>query len=306
MTFISCRLVAQLKVEAIKTTKDVLVFLNQYYLRKNGLQAAPIDYYRNKNFRNSVSDKETFKYFDSQNTNHWIKADFNKDGDLDLLWNGCIDKAATILAFISDINGYNMTVLSDLAESETLHLIKPYKTDGFILTRINPESVDWDTSYHFKDRFACDTVTFYKNYFVEYNTLNKRHKVDTLFYSRRGIFDFKDDTITINKDGEILNSIYIRTDTGTIHMLLSKRLSADSLKLFFSIADNLPFYCLDSYYSYVANPIRDASTHHLEFVFEDGTRQKISAYHNTAPFGIKVLIDWIKKIEAEYIEVVNK
>ncbi|MGG9962457.1 hypothetical protein [Ferruginibacter sp. SUN106] len=297
LLFVCCNLFAQLKVETIKTDKDALAFLNQYYFKVNQLKLS-VDYYSNTDIRNKFSDEMTSKYFDKHNVYHWVKADLNNDGKSDLIWNGCINKTAALLAFISDKKKrYLVTILSDSAEDQTLHLIKPYKEDAFILIRIDPEKNYGDTSYHFENRFMYDTIAYCKNVFVEFNSLNKHYQIDTIRFWNRGVFSsINEETITICRNGKVLNSVDLYLDTITRRLVMSKELSKDSIEYLFSIAENLPFYCIKEYYRYVLNNSRDLSTRHLEFMFSNGTKKKLSAYHNSAPFGVKFLIDWLRKL----------
>ncbi len=113
---------SQIRVENIKSDKDVLTFLKFHYLKS---KKANIDYYQNNLFKNKNNDDSVLKYFYRNNKHKSIKVDLNNDGNLDLIWNGCIDKAATVLAFISNNkNGYTSELISNNIEVRVQKLIK--------------------------------------------------------------------------------------------------------------------------------------------------------------------------------------
>lgn len=286
----------QITAEQINTKNKMLQFLTLHYF-KPGKMNHKIDYYNNSYFKNGSIDKKTSKYFLKNNKYHWLILDLNNDRKQDLVWNGCIDKEATVLVFISeDANKYAVIKLSNEEEVDVFHLILPFKNDAFIVTRIDPLTEEWG-SYAFGDRFITDTVYFRNNNFIEYNSLNASYNTDTIKYYKRGLFTFRDEWIKISKEGHVMKRQYLKTDSIERYITMEKDIESDSAKLFFSTVNQLPFYSFKNSYRYVSNTVRDAFTHHFEFIFAGGDKKKISTYYNCSLFGFKLLADFFNRLD---------
>jgi hypothetical protein len=287
---------SQLKAEDVKTIKDMDAFLDAYYF-KGSRSNTIVDYYTDSVFRNSWNDEAVLHYFDSLNTNHWVRMDLNSDKKADLIWNGCMNGSAIVLAFLSNKEKYDVETVSMLSEFQVPHVIKPYDKSSFILCRIDVHKMV-DTSFHFKDRFGIDTITYSHGIFTDYNVQQRRYRLDT-FKCRLSGVRIPNDSFTIYHDQKIYISKrkYENGIWKTVNYY--KRMTQDSINLFFSVMNNLPYYSFRQIYNQVGPPPKDGISFCTEFIFDDKTRQKLFDHLLSGPYGLRTIFNWLLKLRRD-------
>lgn len=170
---------SQLKIENIKTDEDVINFVDEYG-KKNKMEWKKIDFDIYNVVQKKTLSKKEITFFDSLTSIKWIKADFNNDQKVDLIFSGRLYSQLGILAFLtqgdsvvcnsvgSSVFGYYPTGIS-LINLEGTNLLT---VSSFIRDNINSEFE--------QESFKSDTLIYKFGGLVEYT---KSRKDDFLFDS---------------------------------------------------------------------------------------------------------------------------
>jgi hypothetical protein len=291
---------AQMSVEDIKTNKDMDKFLNEYYFKDN--KADTVVYYSMDDSRRSWDtagangyavymsryDSAAKNYVDSLNSPKWIKADFNKDGKMDMVISVYFNGISKVLAFVSEgDNSYSVAKFSNYANEGDHYFIKYNKKKKYLIVgAIDPYINDWDTSYHFPDRFRIDTLSYLNGMFRDYGTKMNSSSIDTVKFISLIPFghNFK---LMIPKTGNIQlirkesDSIY-----GSAEHLLEMNWSDSMRNSFFSIAQSLPYTHYAGGYGPINLITHDGGGYRIKVVFTNGTSKEVRDFILAGPFGL--------------------
>lgn len=290
----SLSLFAQMSVERIRNKKDTESFLRTYYLKGKD-STSRVSYYSDSVFQKEWIDKKARKYFYSKSKRFWIKDDFNQDGKLDLIWNGCIDGNASVFGFISSATeGYIIHKLSNIVDEEAFHIILKLNKGVFVLQRINSDNREWDSSYTFKERLVTDTLIFWNGYFTNFN--NTRTQVEFLTVNVWSSYFYTDETYTICKNDSVGLKKYSLQDSFLYEGLYGHPIHFDSVNNLFKLIETFPFKSFSTYYMPVSFRSGHGVTYTTNFYFGNGTYKTVKSYMNSGPIGLRNLIDYIIRL----------
>ncbi|MES2431267.1 MAG: hypothetical protein V4556_10035 [Bacteroidota bacterium] len=292
-----------MKVEDIKHDVDVIKFMDEYYFkgnRKDTVLQLGVNYlYKSDSLFKRYYDIKVVKYLETLNTPKWLKVDLNMDGKKDLIVNVHIDDYSKVLAFISMNKPlYDVTLLSFKADRFAQHYIKWDKKNKYLLvTAVDDGNSDWDTSYHFIDKFRTDSLVYKNNMFVDYDISEKSiFSIDTLKYKWRGPHGMKY-SVTIPKEGkaQLIKYTFDKDSTFKEGFYLYEMDTNFLIPKIFLLAERLPLLKYKENYYPITRP-----SHGIfitsEIIFLNGRKIKINDKTSTAPFGLQKIYEYINKL----------
>jgi hypothetical protein len=310
LLLLSLQSFAQMRVEDIKTDKDMTKFLDEYYFKgKDTLVRYDMIAYYKKTWDTLFSrdyDTVVTKYLDSLKSPRWIKTDFNKDGKMDIVVNAdfytdSFRDETKVLAFISQkSNQYSCTELSVFANEFSPYFIKYDKAKKWLMVGVADfDNENWDTSYHFNDKFRVDTLVYQNNSFIEYYVdMPAVNSIDTFKCTFKGSLARGSDMVIIPKEGNIRFLKYSFNDslkkrTVDFYEMNWNSKIKDSFLLF---AEKLPYLKYGEYYDPSSHGWHDGFHWTTEIEFSNGSRNKILDRLETAPAGLRYLYGYIKEL----------
>jgi len=319
VSFISFFSAAQIRVEDIKTEKDVIKFLDIFYFKgsKNDTVVAlkknidTLNYY--------YVDSFVQKYVDSAGYPKWIAKDFNGDKKKDLIFCGFFNDDSRVISFISDgLNGYNYLILSYQYEMRAPHFIYLVNNGKyFAIGRAHDDFPNWDSSYQFKSRFRIDTVKYIKqrHKFIDYHYLDRpKNQIDTIKYQFISFKKFGNDKLLVSSDGfaRKIRILPIGDSANRVgRHYYEKRMSEDTIRKIFDLVNRLPLSKYDDEYSPVTTGWMDGFSILTEFSNRKGFYKRIADHLQAAPPGMQYLYsllfelrketDW-KLVNIEYVQ----
>jgi hypothetical protein len=318
LSLLSLHSFAQMRVEDIKTDKDMTKFLDEYYFKGNRKDTTICYSIRDLGradtlFRYSY-DTTVMKFLDSLNSPHWISVDINKDRKLDLVvvayFNN--DESKVFIFLSKKGGGYSYFKPSIYPNEEGAdYYIKYNKTPSYlIMTAINPYPYDYDTSYHFNDRLRIDTLKYEKGIFVDYDIDPKViYLIDTLKFSFSSFLARVRDQIIITKEGDV--ELYRYKDTASRWVKCLYEMDCGTIKKdIFNLAQHIPWLQYADSYDPVTTGWHDGFDWRTEVVLSDGRRKLIRDYLGTAPLALRNLYEYIAKLRKDnnwkFVKIVEK
>lgn len=297
---------AQTSVEQLRSKKNVESFVRSFYL-KGEKKSATISYYTDSMFNQKWVDNDVRKYFKKNNKHLWIKKDFNSDGRLDLIWNGCVDAYSQVLGFISSgSTDYKCIELSKFFEKEAFNILHEYKENSIILTRIDSEKNDWDTSYKFKDRFFSDTIVYQNGCFTSLNSSAKK-SIEYIAVKIFGYYVRTRDSLTIFKNGEAFLQRAEENDSVLYKVIYKKSLSKDSANDFIQMCESIPYHILKPFYEPIIFGQRHGTSFFIKVYFSDNSTFYIKDYMGSGPLAVRNVIEYLRKMRvATNWEIISK
>jgi len=317
--FVSSFSFAQMRVEDIKTEKDVIRFLDLFYFKENKKDTIATIKKTIDTLNYYYVDSFVQKYVDSAGYPKWIIKDFNEDKQKDLIFCGFFNGDSRVISFVSDrFGGYRYSILSFQYEMSAPHFIYLVSNEEyFAIARCYDDFPNWDSTCQFKSKFRIDTVQYVQEIqsFIDYNYLKKpKNKIDTVRYQFISFKKFGNDKILISSDGYArkIRIFPIGDSANRVgRHYYEKRLSEDSLKRMFDFVNRLPLIEYDDEYTPVTTGWMDGFTILTEFSNRKGFYKRIADHLQTAPLGIQFLYsllfevrkstDW-KLINIEYVQ----
>lgn len=282
-----------MNVENIKTDKDADDFVVSHYFSKKGAAIRIGDcnepqygfYYKN----------EVKSFLDSLNWHKWIKKDFNNDNKSDLIYCGCVDNGFKVLAFVSNNNcNYTISELSASSEYYNPNYIKISKDGNFLVVeRYNPDNPNWDSTVTYKQMITADTLKYWENNFVDWETEENRNQIKSIELTYRVALAKKiqERKIIITGDGAIRfeKKATLNDTMYKLGLFIYEKKSTDSVYKFLNLVNSLPFAKLDSFYN---APYFDGFDWVIDIKFKDGSSKYIYDHMGVAPYSIRLLYEF--------------
>lgn len=293
----------QIKVENIKTEKDVLKFLDTHYFKWN--KGDTIITFKREIDTSKIYYLDSFvtKFIDSANYPNWIKKDFNGDKKLDLLVSYFYGYDSKVMAFLSQKNNtYKSAHISNQSDEKATYFIYPLNEESsqIVIGNVNEGERQWDTSYLFSDRFKRDTIEYRSSFsgFIDSKyLLEAEFNIDTIKFKLWSYKRYFNDDLVICKNGYIKRTqVKPVGDSKGAKIVSEKYISSDSIKELFDFANKIPFNKFDSAFLPTLKNWFDGMGIYTVFSNKAGFKIGFSDFLMTGPLTFQRFYDLIMKV----------
>lgn len=286
---------AQIKVEDIKTDNDAARFVQLNFLEGNMRKAVVggcVD-----SSQGFFYDRGVLKYIDSLGASKWVKNDFNIDGKDDLIYCGCINDNFMVLSFLSKKDhGYLVKVLSSRAESINPHFVHfDQRMKYLVIGRWNPFGSYADTTINDSEKYRYDTVKYSREFFIDKDARSGLFDVDTIELKYDVFLGRIKNKLIISRNGNIRFEKMARLNDTTYRMgvfVYEKLLNKDSVRIFFELANSLPYR---KYFPYYNADYFDGFTWRTRIKLKSGKEFDIFDHMGVAPLSIRLFYEYAER-----------
>ncbi|MFN3329139.1 MAG: hypothetical protein ACK40U_09855, partial [Fervidobacterium pennivorans] len=305
-TFYQSILVAQLKIEDIKTDKDVVKFIEYFGGIKNQQWRRVSLEYKDKIFLKYTS-KEDIATIDSIAKQKWVIEDFNNDGEKDLIVACKIYTQFEILGFISYENEgfafdscfYSLINLSTEYSRQFPSGI--YRVDNggqplIKLVKYHRSNIKQELKKNFKE----DTLLYKISSFVEYDDKDVTlAKFDSIIFRRTYTWDPQPPLLKLYADGTFKlfsNKYGFNSDTSDWKEgVFTAKVGEKTIKIFNEILGYINYNQLSSTYRIAG--ITDLARFRTE-VYYKGTMKIVDDYGGQGTYGLRLLYRELLRLKA--------
>jgi hypothetical protein len=313
--FVSFQIVSfsQLIVDSIKTDADVLKFIEYFGNVKNQQWRRVSLNYKDKIFLKHTS-KENIAVLDSIAKQKWVIADFNGDGQKDLIAACKIYTQFEVLGFISFENKgftfdscfYSLLNLSTQYSKEFPSGVYRIDSSGIPVIKL--------VKYHrsnprqeLRKSFRTDTLIYKISAFVEFNSKQiEPVKFDSIIFRREYVWDPQPPLLKLFSDGKfILFSKENSFESDTTYWkqgVFTGRVGQKTINILQEILGYISFNQLAA--TYRVNGVTDLPRFKTEFYY-GGKIKKIDDYGGQGTYGLRLLYKELIRIKVWHQPEIN-
>jgi hypothetical protein len=308
LLLLSVQSFAQVSVEDIKTDNDMNKFLEKYYFKGNRndtvVRYGIVTNYYDSSFNMSF-DPGFIAYLTSLKSARWIKADFNKDGRLDLLLPVSLNESSRVLAFLSQKDSsYCVKKLSNSNNEYGEYFVKYNDSNKNIIVGVaDPDINDnGEVTIDSSARIRIDTLVYKDGFFADYDMSEKPlYKIDTFRISYFGSLPGTNGTaqMIIPRVGNIQYAHLVTDNSGNDTMqLFEMNWEKPAKDSFFSLIERLNLANYKDKYDPLWK-VSYGSITKTEIVFDNNKTKEITDHGEVVPAGLLRAYDIINKLKQD-------